>query len=58
MNFISEQASVIYFGESFDFASPPKDMGIPQVYCSPEHILDRVVDVGSGIRALVARYSA
>ncbi|KAL2068500.1 hypothetical protein VTL71DRAFT_14837 [Oculimacula yallundae] len=50
--FISEQACIIDFGESFDLTSPPEDMGIPQVYCSPEYTLDRIVDVGTDIWSL------
>ncbi|KAL3418662.1 hypothetical protein PVAG01_10378 [Phlyctema vagabunda] len=51
-NFITAKACVIDFGESFDMSEPPQDMGIPQVYCSPEYTVDKVVGVGSDIWAL------
>ncbi|CZS88934.1 related to protein kinase [Rhynchosporium graminicola] len=50
--FISEQACIIDFGESFDVTNPPEDVGIPQVYCSPEYTLDRIVDIGCDIWSL------
>ncbi|KAM7184840.1 Protein kinase-like domain containing protein [Naviculisporaceae sp. PSN 640] len=43
---------VIDFGESYPVSKPTPDLGIPQVYCSPEYSLDGVVGVGSDIWAL------
>lgn len=34
-DFITEKASVIDFGESFDVSSPTLDLGTPQPYCPP-----------------------
>ncbi|KAI5867704.1 kinase-like domain-containing protein [Durotheca rogersii] len=49
---IVEKASLIDFGESFDVSTPTPDLGIPQVYCSPEYVLDGVVGVESDLWAL------
>ncbi|TVY18369.1 Serine/threonine-protein kinase SRPK, partial [Lachnellula arida] len=51
-SFITDKACVIDFGESFDISEPPQDIGIPQIYCSPEYTVDKVVGVGSDIWAL------
>lgn len=50
--FITDEACIIDFGESFDISNPPDDLGIPQMYCSPELVLDKVAGVGSDIWAL------
>lgn len=46
------RACVIDFGESYQISKPTPDLGIPQVYCSPEYTLDGAVGVGSDIWAL------
>lgn len=51
-NFITDKACVIDFGESFDISDPPSDLGIPQIYCSPEYVLDKNVGISSDIWAL------
>ena len=45
--FMTNEACVIDFGESFEVSSPPEDLGIPQSYCSPELVLDKIAGVGS-----------
>ena len=49
---ISNDACLIDFGEAFEVANPPAELGIPQVYCSPEYTLDHEVGIGSDIWAL------
>jgi serine/threonine protein kinase len=51
-NSITDKACVIDFGESFDVLDPPSDLGIPQIYCSPEYVLDKNVGISSDIWAL------
>ena len=43
---------MIDFGESYEAMSPPKDLGIPQVYCPPEAILDKTAGIGGDILTL------
>ena len=50
--FITDQAYIIDFGESFEASDPPDDLGIPEAYCSPELVLDKVAGIGSDIWAL------
>lgn len=50
--FITKEASIIDFGESFEVLSPPDDLGIPQIYCSPELVLDKIAGTESGLWAL------
>ena len=50
--FVSDQACVIDFGESFEAANPPENLGIPQSYCSPELVLDNAIGVGCDLWAL------
>ena len=50
--FITDQVYIIDFGESFRVSDPPEDLGIPEAYCSPELILDKVASIGSDIWAL------
>jgi serine/threonine-protein kinase SRPK3 len=50
--FITDQAYIIDFGESFEASDPPEDLGIPEAYCSPELILDKVASIGSDLWAL------
>lgn len=40
------------FGESFEMDDPPAEVGIPQVYCSPEHVLEEKVGKASDLWAL------
>ncbi|KAI1187796.1 kinase-like domain-containing protein [Nemania serpens] len=49
---ITGEACIIDFGESFEFANPPPDLGIPQSYCPPEYILDKKVGASCDIWAL------
>ena len=50
--YITDEACLVDFGESFEIASPPEHVGIPQPYCSPELILDGVVGIGCDLWAL------
>ena len=50
--FVTDQACVIDFGDSFEASNPPEDLGIPQIYRSPELILDKVAGIGSDLWAL------
>jgi serine/threonine-protein kinase SRPK3 len=45
-------ACVTDFGESYDASSPPDEVGIPQVYCSPEQCLERRIGKESDLWAL------
>ncbi|VTT76488.1 unnamed protein product, partial [Fusarium fujikuroi] len=38
--FLTEEICVIDFGESFNFSSPPEDLGIPENYLPPEILLE------------------
>ncbi|CAM6004001.1 unnamed protein product [Sphagnum balticum] len=51
-NFITNKACIIDFGESYEFSDPSPDLGIPQIYCSPEYTLDKKVGIGSDVWAL------
>ena len=50
--FVTDQACIIDFGESFEASNPPEDLGTPEIYCSPELILDKVAGIGSDLWAL------
>ena len=50
--FISDQASVIDFGESYDMHSPPEDLGITASFRSPELLFDNTTGVGCDLWAL------
>lgn len=50
--FVTDDVCVIDFGESFETSTPPEFLGTPQVFCSPELVLDRVAGIGSDIWAL------
>ena len=54
-DFITGTACIIDFGESFDVSDPPLDLGIPQIYCSPEYALDKNIGFGCDIWALGCR---
>jgi serine/threonine-protein kinase SRPK3 len=49
---MTNEACIIDFGESFEVSSPPEDLGIPQSYCSPELVFDKIAGVGSDLWAL------
>ncbi|KAF4459610.1 kinase [Fusarium albosuccineum] len=49
---ISEQPSIIDFGEFFNESKPPDELGIPLAYRSPEFILENKIGVGVDIWAL------
>ncbi|KAI1844726.1 hypothetical protein JX266_009182 [Neoarthrinium moseri] len=49
---ILAKACVTDFGESFNITEPTEDLGIPQIYCSPEYVLDRKVGLGCDLWAL------
>ncbi|KUJ12482.1 kinase-like protein [Mollisia scopiformis] len=51
-NFITNTACIIDFGESFEVSDLPSELGIPQIYCSPEYTLDNDVGISSDIWAL------
>ena len=40
------------FGESFEMATPPAELGIPQIYCSPEQVLEQKISRGCDLWAL------
>ncbi|KAI1145794.1 kinase-like domain-containing protein [Nemania diffusa] len=48
---ITGEACIIDFGESLEISNPPPDIGIPQIYCSPEYTLDQNVGVGCDLWA-------
>jgi serine/threonine-protein kinase SRPK3 len=50
--FVTDQACIIDFGESFEASNPPDDIGIPQAYRSPELVFDKVAGIGSDLWAL------
>jgi len=50
--FVTDQACVIDLGDSFEASNPPEDLGIPQIYRSPELILDKVAGIESDLWAL------
>lgn len=50
--FIIAKACITDFGESFNTTEPAQDLGIPQIYCSPEYVFDRKVGVGCDLWAL------
>ncbi len=50
--YITDQACLIDFGESFEASKPPKNLGTPGQYRSPELILDKMAGVGSDLWAL------
>jgi hypothetical protein len=41
--YISAEPCIIDFGESFVISKPPKDLGIPRPYNSPELILEKTM---------------
>lgn len=49
---ITGEACIIDFGESFEMSNPPPDLGIPQIYCPPEYVLDKRVGASCDIWAL------
>ena len=49
---ITDQPCLIDFGESFEAAQPPEELGTPGPYRSPELILDNQAGFGSDIWAL------
>lgn len=51
-DFVTDQASVIDFGESFQSSEPPEDLGTPQAYRSPELVLEKRAGIASDIWAL------
>ena len=50
--FISDQVSIIDFGESYDMHSPPEDLGITASFRSPELLFDNAIGVGCDLWAL------
>ncbi|TRX87971.1 hypothetical protein FHL15_011144 [Xylaria flabelliformis] len=50
--FITEEACIIDFGESFEISNPPPELGIPQSYCAPEYVLDKKVSASCDVWAL------
>jgi hypothetical protein len=50
--FISDQVSIIDFGESYDMHSPPEDLGITASFRSPELLFDNTIGVGCDLWAL------
>jgi serine/threonine-protein kinase SRPK3 len=50
--FLTKEASIIDFGESFEVSSPPGDLCTPQIYCSPELVMDKIAGTGSDLWVL------
>ncbi|KAH8587070.1 kinase-like domain-containing protein [Bisporella sp. PMI_857] len=50
--FISDQVSIVDFGESYDMHSPPEDLGIAASFRSPELLFDNTIGVGCDLWAL------
>ena len=50
--FISDQVSIIDFGESYDMDRPPRDLGITASFRSPELLFDNTISVGCELWAL------
>ncbi|KAI9841135.1 MAG: hypothetical protein M1837_000979 [Sclerophora amabilis] len=50
--FLKDQIMIIDFGEAFDLKAPPKGLGTPVGYCSPELLFDNCVGMASDIWAL------
>ncbi|TVY87540.1 Serine/threonine-protein kinase [Lachnellula willkommii] len=50
--FISDQISIIDFGESYHIHSPPADLGITASFRSPELLFDNTIGVGCDMWAL------
>ncbi len=49
--YLTDQACIIDFGESYDMSSPPSGLGTPEAYRSPELIFDNSVGIGCDIWA-------
>jgi serine/threonine protein kinase len=52
LHYITDQACLIDFGQSYEASHPPDDLGIPTPYQSPEFVLERAVGQPSDIWAL------
>ncbi|KAI1470690.1 kinase-like domain-containing protein [Daldinia caldariorum] len=52
LHLISGKACIVDFGESYDITSPVTELGIPQIYCSPEYALEGKVGIGCDLWAL------
>ncbi|KAL3425199.1 serine/threonine-protein kinase SRPK3 [Phlyctema vagabunda] len=50
--FISDQVSIIDFGESYDIESPPGDLGITASFRSPELLFDNNIGIGCDLWTL------
>lgn len=50
--FITRNACITDFGESYEASSPPQELGIPVAYCSPEYDLEKEAGIPSDIWAL------
>jgi len=50
--YLSEEPCIIDFGESFEISKPPKDLGIPRPYNSPELILEKAAGFNTDVWAL------
>lgn len=50
--FITNEVCVIDLGQSFQPSTPPKELGIPRIYGSPELLLDKTAGFGSDLWAL------
>ncbi|KAF2488402.1 kinase-like protein [Lophium mytilinum] len=55
--YLTNEISIIDFGESFDIASPPKELGTPTAYCSPEVLFDSSPNLASDLWALACTIS-
>jgi serine/threonine-protein kinase SRPK3 len=50
--YLTGEACIIDFGESYEFSAPPKELGIPASYCSPEILFHEPAGPPSDIWAL------
>jgi len=50
--YLTDQVCIIDFGESYDFSSPPQELGIPLLYCAPELIFHNPAGPASDVWAL------
>jgi serine/threonine protein kinase len=49
---VTNEAYIIDLGESFKVLDPPEELGIPEIYRSPELLLNKTAGLGSDLWAL------
>ncbi|KAF2812685.1 kinase-like protein [Mytilinidion resinicola] len=55
--YLTDQISIIDFGEAFETATPPKELGTPTAYCSLELLIDNLPSLASDLWALACTIS-